>query len=344
VKSTQNRQLPTTAKTNRAGCDSVVDLHHPCDPSWLGHVTFELSNCLHGRSPADLALELRQRIAATNRIPLENVHLFESIDRMLVELLRGNPSPKVCFPPSASAAMVQCATRDADRVSLVRGLGSDGEIDVDAAIDLPVDGLVIVDSPSDPLGSILLPNDAVRLARACQLVVVDERYGEFSSFTLRGLASEFHNIAVLRSYERWLGPADAACGWAFASPELVDRFEMDSHDIDPAAMAAAITLLSDRQTTELAARLARQERSRLYRLLRKFSFLTPLPSWGPFMSARIDVVPRAAVVQAFLERNIRVHSPEGPGLEDFIRFSIGSRTAMEQVRLALIDMAPQLLG
>jgi len=188
-----------------------------------------------------------------------------------------------------------------------------------------------------------MPNDAVRLARACRLLVVDERYGEFSNFTLRGLASEFHNIVIFRSYERWLGSAHSTCGWAIASSDLVERFGMSSREISPAALASAIALLSDRRAVELTARLARQERSRLYRLLRKFSFLSPLPSWGPFMSASVRVVPRAAVVKAFLDRGVRVHAPAEPGLEDFIRIGIGSRTAMEKVRLALADMGPELL-
>ncbi len=210
------------------GGEPVVDLNQPCDPSWLSAAALELSSCLAGRPPDDLALELRRRIAGVNRVPIDNVHLFESIDRMLVDLLRGTNAPKICFPPGASAALVQRETRAANLVSLARGLGLNGEIDADTAADLPADGLVIVDSPSDPLGSILLPNDAVRLARACQVVVVDERYGEFSNVTLRGLASEFHNIVILRSYERWLGHADSTCGWAIAAPDLVERCQMTS--------------------------------------------------------------------------------------------------------------------
>jgi histidinol-phosphate/aromatic aminotransferase/cobyric acid decarboxylase-like protein len=305
---------------------------------------FELSSCLAGRLPVDLRLDLRQRIAAANRVAIDNVHLFESIDRLLVDLLHLTNVPAICFPPSATATLVQRESIAANLVSLVRGTGLNAEIDSDTAADLPADGLVIVDSPSDPLGSVLMPNDAVRLARACRLLIVDERYGEFSNFTLRGLASEFHNIVILRSYERWLGHADSTCGWAIAPPNLVERFGMSSREIDPAAMVSAIALFSDRHAVESTARLARQERSRLYRLLRKFSFLAPVPSWGPFMSARVSVVPRAAVIRAFLVRGIRVHALEEPGLEDFIRIGIGSRTAMERVRLALADMGPELLA
>src|SRR4029450_9996796 len=97
---------------------------------------------------------------------------------------------KVCFWPSSSATTVRQFSRRADLVMLARGVGPNGTIDLESAVDLPADGVVYIASPSNPLGSILLPTDAVRLARACQLVVVDERYGEFSNYSLRGVATE----------------------------------------------------------------------------------------------------------------------------------------------------------
>ena len=39
-------------------------------------------------------------------------------------------------------------------------------------------------------------------------------------------------------------------------------------------------------------KLVREERSRLYRFLRKLSFLEPLPSWAPFITARVTIVSR----------------------------------------------------
>lgn len=189
-----------------------------------------------------------------------------------------------------------------------------------------------------------MPTDAVRLARACQLVVVDERFGEFSNFSLRGVASEFQNIVILASYEKWLTGQESLCGWAIAPPELAASLGIQSQFADPIAIANAIALFQDRRGLETSVRLARQERSRLYRLLRKFSFVEPIPSWGPFMSARVRVVSREKVVEALLDRGIRVHAPQEPDLEEFIRISIGSRVAMERLSAALHDLGPVLLS
>jgi histidinol-phosphate/aromatic aminotransferase/cobyric acid decarboxylase-like protein len=336
---------PSRSRPSRRGeVEDVVVLDKPCDPSWFGAMADEVVSSFAGRRPEDLAIELRRRVASLNRVPVETVHLIDSVDGEVRDLIQRTPNPKVCFSPSSIAASFDGAVPQSDRVLLTRGVGPNSGIDLESAVDLPPDGFVFIDSPSDPLGSILLPTDAVRLARACQLVVVDERFGELSNFSLCGVASEFQNFVILRSYEKWLGPAEKTCGWAIASPDLVSRFGLASQQVDPAAMANTIALFSDRCAIESAARMARQERSRLYRLLRKYSFFEPIPSWGPFMSTRVKVVSRDAVVRAFLDRGIRVHTPEEAGLEDFIRVSIGSRVAMERFRLALQDMGGDLLA
>jgi histidinol-phosphate/aromatic aminotransferase/cobyric acid decarboxylase-like protein len=109
-------------------------------------------------------------------------------------------------------------------------------------------------------------------------------------------------------------------------------------------VAAAIVALEDVAGAGMLVRWVRDERSRLYRLLRKFSFLEPLPSWGPFISARVGVTTRDALVAALEARGVRVHRPEEPGLENYVRFGIGSRAAMEHLRCALVEAAPELLG
>jgi histidinol-phosphate/aromatic aminotransferase/cobyric acid decarboxylase-like protein len=112
----------------------------------------------------------------------------------------------------------------------------------------------------------------------------------------------------------------------------------------PKAVGSALSALSDMATVGVTMRLWREERSRLYRLLRKFSFLEPLPSWGPFVPARVRVTSRDALATALGKRNVRVHVPWAPGLEEYVRFGIGSRGAMEHLRSALLDAAPELIG
>ena len=89
-------------------------------------------------------------------------------------------------------------------------------------------------------------------------------------------------------------------------------------------------------------KLVREERSRLYRFLRKLSFLEPLPSWAPFITARVTIVSRQDLIDGLAKRGIRVHAPSEPGLEHYVRIGIGSRTAMDRLRAALLELGPEL--
>jgi histidinol-phosphate aminotransferase len=227
---------------------------------------------------------------------------------------------------------------------LARSAGRLGSLVPDLAADLPVDGVAIVDSPSDPLGMLLRPVDAVRVARACQLLIVDERYVEYAGQSLLSFAAEFDNIVVCRSFDAWAGLLDAPCGWAVVPRGLNERLGAALALPRPEAIVAALATLDWMTSVDMTMRLVRDERSRLYRLLRKFSLLEPLPSWGPFLTARVAIGSRDDVVTGLDRRGIVVHAPEEAGLENYIRFGIGTRTSMERLRGALLDLAPEILA
>jgi histidinol-phosphate aminotransferase len=228
-------------------------------------------------------------------------------------------------------------------VRIARGAGRCGIVGPDLAVDIPEKGIAIIDSPSDPLGSILMPADAVRLSRASKYLVIDERFAEFSEFSLLPLAIEFENVMILRSFEAWAGLQSPSCAWAVASPRLAAALGLKHATLEPDTIAAAIATLNSQDSVHATLKLIRDDRSRLYRLLRKLSFVEPLPSWGPFLSARVLMVHRAALVDELLARGIRIHAPSQPGLEQFIRIGIGSRTAMDRMRSALLELTPQFL-
>jgi len=229
-------------------------------------------------------------------------------------------------------------------VSIARGACSDTIVGPEIASDIPADGLAIIDSPSNPLESIVTPADAVRLSRACASVVIDERFAEFSGFSLLPLALELDNVAVMRSFAPWAGPPDLACSWAVAPAGLAEDLELGTNAIHPEAIAGAIATLESHASVAVALKLVREERSRLFRFLRRLSFLEPLPSWGPFITGRVTVASRQDLLDGLAKRGIRIHAATEPGLEEYVRIGIGSRTAMDRLRAALIELGPELVA
>jgi histidinol-phosphate aminotransferase len=337
----------------RSAGRTSVRRHDACQPT----IRLDLTQNPYGPCPAaieavemppqflsdSLAATLRRRLGEVYRVPAGSIHLLESADAAIRGIAGRHAGPLITFPPAAPANLIAEYVPGSDVVAIARGVACDSVIGPDVAADMPPNGLAVIDSPSNPLGSILSPADAVRLSRACT-TVVDERFAEFSEFSLLPLALELDNVVVIRSFESWAGVEGAACAWAVAAPRLAHLFEQVQPAVKPEAIAVALATLHDRASVAETMKLARDERSRLYRLLRRLSFLEPLPSWAPFIAARVAIVPRQDLIEGLTKRGIRVHAPPEPGLENYVRIGIGSRTAMDRLRAALLELGPELVG
>jgi histidinol-phosphate aminotransferase len=287
---------------------------------------------------------LRRRICEVFRVRPDTVLLCDGIDRCLGRIVLAQERQVASFPPSSTATMIASVIAAENIATLARGVGKNGEIEVEAVADLPPDAVAFVASPTDPLGSLLSPADAVRLARACRFLVIDERFAEFAGFSLLPLAAEFDNIVILRSFETWTGIKEPPCAWVVASPRSAAALGLAEQPVAPGAVAAALATLDEMRTVDATLRLLREERSRLYRLLRKFAFIEPVPSWGPFLAARVALVPRDLLVAGLAREGVHVHAPSETGLERLVRIGVGTRQDMDRLRSALLDLAPELVG
>jgi len=294
--------------------------------------------------PDSLMAKFRRAVADTYRVPVESVHLVESVDAGIRDMAGSHMGPLVAFAPSAMAALAAECTPGCELVTIARGPARDAVIGPHFASDLPENGLVIIDSPSNPLGLLLSAADLVRLSRASAYVVVDERFAEYSEFSLLPITRELDNVVVIRSFESWAGLPELACAWVAAPPRLASALQIAPAAVNLEAIAAAMATLQNHASVAATLKLVREERSRLYRFLRKLSFLDPLPSWAPFVIARVTIVSRQSLIDGLMKRGIRIHAPSQPGLEQYVRIGIGSRTAMDRLQAALLELGPELIG
>jgi histidinol-phosphate/aromatic aminotransferase/cobyric acid decarboxylase-like protein len=291
-----------------------------------------------------LIMRLRNKLSTTYRLPSDSIRLLSRIDDTLQDIVSRINAPIVNFPPSSLLPAGGSWSREREEVQVARGVGRGASFDLSAIADLPGDGVAFIDSPSALLGSLLTATDAVRLARACQTLVIDERHAEFAGLSLLPLAIEFDNIVVLRSFDTWAGLYDRPVGWLVGSARARSALGFSEWRPESDAAAAALATLDDLGAVHATLNVVREERSRLYRFIRKLSFLEPLPSWGPFVTARISVACRENLISALAAKDIRVHAPAQPGLEQFIRISVASGPDMDRLRRALLDIAPAMVA
>ena len=78
--------------------------------------------------------------------------------------------------------------------------------------------------------------------------------------------------------------------------------------------------------------------------MRKLTLLEPIPSWGPFLAARVRLVTRDQLVTALRSCGIAVHTPADQGLEQVIRVSIGGRSMTDRFIEAMTEVSPHLIA
>jgi len=289
--------------------------------------------------PAALLPGVEERLRATSTMGMTpgGILLGAGADALASSLVRSREGvPLVVFPPVGASDAVRAAAKGRDVVEVRRGPFFGVDVDQETASELPPGSVAYLMSPHDPSGAIAQAQDVVRLARTCSLVIVDERHAGFTPRTLAPLAREFDNVAIVRSLEWWAGLSAFPVAWAAGS-----RKALDSAMVDPpttGSLIAAVAALDDLRTVEANARRVRDERARLYRMLRKLSIVQPLPSWAGFVLAITELGERDALVAGLEERGIRVHRPDAEGLERAIRVSAGLPAETDALKRALVEI------
>lgn len=333
---------PAARTTGRLRLDLISN---PYGPSPFALEAVGEANALGGSSEHVVA-DLRRRVAGREGVAAERVLLANGMEDLLAVLLLWlrDRGPLILFPPTDGDPGRAATRYGVETVAIHRGPSFGLGLDQETASDLPDGATALIGSPNDPTGTLLGAQEAVRLARACDLVLVDERHAGYVDRTLLPLAREFDNVIVLRSFETWAGLAALPCAYAIGPPRLIAELSAYGRHGGVAAGAAlaARATLDDLPWVEATVRRVREERSRLFRMLRKLNMLRPFPSWANFVLARFERGDAGFFVGELAERGIVVHRPEQPGMGECVRISATTPEQTDALKRALIEIASGL--
>lgn len=299
------------------------------------------------RLPAGVdAQTLREALGRRAGVPSSWVTLANGIDELhaMIASWRGGEGPLLLFPPS-DTALERWLRGHADQVEII-SRGRHFAIPVEANdANLPRGATAIVMSPNDPTGTILHTHEAVRLARQCAFLVVDERHGGYSPRSAIPLAREFENVIVLQTFETWAGLSALPLAWAIAPPTITRQlaaFERPS-GIARLAVIAALATLDDDSTIRAYVRKVVSEKGRLYRQMRKLSMVSPpYPSWANFLLLRIERGTSDFFLPRLRWHGLEVFPVQNPALPNHFRVSAVSADATNALKQALIEIALDL--
>ena len=344
-----NRSLtdsPPRRKLETSGGTVRLDLlSNPFGPSIRVQEALAAEDDLHLH---DLQRErrLKERLAQFSGVPCEWIVLANGADEALLMCLlaQREHGPAVIFPPTdaTQARLAQLAAVDLCRHP--RSARHSVEIGVETVIEAPAESLALVQSPNDPTGTILETADAVRLARRFRQLVIDERHAEYGGRTLTPLAREFDNIVVIKSFEMWAGLNGLPLAWLIARPALARQIEAyrPSARTGSAAIIAALATLDDLTYVRATVRRIRDEKSHLFRTLRKLNMLQPHPSWANFLMLDVVRGDAAWLQQQLAQRDIFVYRPTEPELPQQLRIAAVTPETTRLLKEALIELALEI--
>jgi histidinol-phosphate aminotransferase len=289
---------------------------------------------------------LRERLGDLSGVPSDWIVLTNGADEAvhMCLLAQRDHGPALLFTPTdpALARLAQLAAVPVHEHPRSARFGVD--IAPETRIDAPASSLAIVQSPNDPTGTILETTDAVQLSRRFRMLLVDERHTEYGGRTMTPLAREFDNIAVIQSLELWAGLAGLPIAWVIARPSVARQIEAHrpSARVASAAVVAALATLDDLAYVRATVRRIRDEKSHLFRTLRKLNMLQPMPSWTNFLLARVERGDAAWYQQQLAQRGIFVYRPTAPELPSHLRIAAVTPETTRILKESLIDIARDL--
>ena len=208
---------------------------------------------------------------------------------------------------------------------------SECEIDVEDVLAAltPSTKLIVICSPNNPTGNPIAESDVLALLNSGRIVVIDEAYVEFSQHPggFAHLVPRYRNLVVLRSFSKWAGLAGLRIGYGLF-PAWIVNYMLQAQcpfEVNVAGHIAAIETLKHLEQVLANVQRITGERERLFDMLKTQSYLTPFPSQGNYILARLDDVNvKIKQLRTIVEEyGILLRYFQKPSMHNFLRITVG---------------------
>jgi len=215
------------------------------------------------------------------------------------------------------------------------------EIDCDA-FESGKGGIVIA-NPNAPT-SIGLPLTRIKGmldAHPDDVVLVDEAYVDFGGESAIGLVQEYPNLLVVRTLSKSCSLAGMRIGFAAGSAGLIEglnriKNSFNSYTLDRLAIAAGAAAIRDREYYDNINNRVMETRERTAASLREIGFEMP-DSSANFLFVTHPRYSASEIFSYLRSKGILVRYFNTPGIDNYLRISIGTDEEMETLVAALRD-------
>ncbi len=223
-------------------------------------------------------------------------------------------------------------------------LKEDWSLDVDEMLKRAGNngGGIIFANPNAPT-SLGLTREQVRQmikkASPDEIFIVDEAYVDFGGESCIPLLAEFKNLVIVRTFSKSLCGAGQRLGYIVSSPELVNivttvKNSVNHFPIDAVAQVSGTAACRDVPYYVETSRKVVEEREKFYNFLKEKGFYV-LKSQTNFLFAKHPDMPGDQLYQKVKQQGLLIRHFATPGIEDFVRITIGTAEQMSELKNAI---------
>lgn len=205
--------------------------------------------------------------------------------------------------------------------------------DIDAMLDAitPETRMVFIANPNNPTGTFVPAPDILRFLKRVSrdvLVILDEAYNEYlpdisRTDTTKWLHS-FPNLLITRTFSKIYGMAGIRIGFGFAHTQvsgLMNRIRQP-FNVNSIGLSGALAAINDTEFVTRSYALNQAGMLQITTGLRRLG-LTYIPSYGNFLSFRVENGKTAAVYQHLLQKGVIVRPVGIYEMPEFLRVTVG---------------------
>lgn len=205
-------------------------------------------------------------------------------------------------------------------------------------------GGIIFPNPNAPT-SIYLELEAVeQIIRNNQqsVVIVDEAYIDFGGKSALELINKYENLIVVQTYSKSRSMAGMRIGYAFGNPDLIKalnavKFSYNSYTMNETSLVYGAEAMKDTKYFEECVEKIVATREHSKSVLKELGFTFP-DSKANFIFASHNKVPASVIFEKLKERKIFVRYFNKPGIDNYLRITIGTDEQMNKLFEALKEI------
>lgn len=216
-------------------------------------------------------------------------------------------------------------------------LEDDFSISIDALLK-PESGGIIFANPNAPTGR-FMPLEKLRelLSKydSDKPVVVDEAYIDFGGETAIPLLKEFHNLIIIRTFSKGYSFAGARLGFVIAAPDVIHTFitvknSFNHFPVDSIVQKLGIATCEDYEYYKKMNAEIAKTRDWFSDELEQLGYEV-IPSKANFVLAKKSGLSGEEMYKGIKKKGILIRHFNHPGIENYVRISIGTREEMNRL-------------